>query len=246
MDTESVEIYPLHDTHYGNVMHDDKRWYRLKKLILERQNRYVLWVGDMIENATRNSKSDVFYQTAPPHEQKMWLRDQFLELRERTIGIIPGNHERRSSKDDGMFPVYDAAVMAGLEDKYRNSFMFVDVGAGMRINTTRNTKQVHYVGYCVHKASNQVKFCSADAIDGIDFFISGHDHQPIDRPRGRLAYDPHNKKITQRTVETIICGSVMEYGGYSAEGAYRPSRLKQYCIVLDGTTKRIETRGFHI
>ena len=132
--------------------------------------------------------------------------------------------------------------MAGLEDKYRSSFMFVDVGVGTRMDTKRDTKQVHYVGYCVHKASNQVKYGAADAIDGIDFFLSGHDHQPIDRPRGRLCYDAHNKKITQRSVETINCGAGMDYGGYGADGGYRPGSLKRYCLILDGTAKRIETK----
>lgn len=245
-EAQFIEIYPLHDIHRGNVMHNIKTWEAHKKYILANPYRYVIWVGDMMENATRNSKSDVFYQTEPPHEQKYWLRDQFIELRERTIAILPGNHENRSNKDAGMFPVYDAAVMAGLEDRYRQSFMFVDVGVGDRRNTTRGTKQVHYVGYCVHKATNQVKFSSADTIDGIDFFLSGHDHNPADRPRGRLCYDSHNKKITQRSVETINCGSFMDYGGYAAEGAYRPGSLKHYCLVLDGTSKRIETRGFYI
>lgn len=245
-EAQQIEIHPLHDIHRGNVMHNSKAWERLKRYILDAPNRYVIWIGDMMENATRNSKSDVFYQTEPPHEQKYWLRDQLIELKDRTAGILPGNHEIRSSKDAGMFPVYDAAVMAGLEDKYRSSFMFVDIGVGTRTDTKKDTKQVHYVGYCVHKATNQVKFGSADALDGIDFFLSGHDHQPMDRPRGRLCYDPHNKKITQRSVETINCGAGMDYGGYAAEGAYRPGSLKRYCLILDGTSKGIRTEGFYV
>lgn len=242
-DVKEIELYPLHDIHYGNTMHDYKRWDALKRMILDKPNRYVLWVGDMIENATRNSKGDIFYQEVPPHEQKMWLRDQFIDLKDRTIGIIPGNHELRSSKDAGMFPVYDAAVMAGIEDKYRSSFVFIDIGVGLKSNKQR---QVHYVGYCVHKATNQVKFGSVDAIDGIDFFISGHDHQPTDRPRGKLVYDAKNKCVAHKNVEYINCGSLMKYGGYAAEGGYRPSAQKLYCIKMSGEKKCIRTEGFYV
>jgi len=65
-----IRLYFLHDIHKGSELHDGKKFDAVKKLIVEDERAYCIVVGDTIENAIPNSKSDVFYQTLPPHEQK--------------------------------------------------------------------------------------------------------------------------------------------------------------------------------
>ena len=52
----SIEIYSIHDLHYGNECFDLQRWNALKKEILEQPNRYVIWVGDLFENAANEEE----------------------------------------------------------------------------------------------------------------------------------------------------------------------------------------------
>ena len=90
---KTVEIFFGHDIHFGSEEHDQRKWAAFKKEILAQPNRFVIFVGDYTENAVIGSKSDVYSQTAPPAVQKEWLIEQFIELRDRTICIVPGNHE---------------------------------------------------------------------------------------------------------------------------------------------------------
>lgn len=243
-DIESATIYFAHDIHKGAANHDEKKWEAYKKQILADDTAYVCFIGDMMENATPNSKSDMFYQVEAPHEQKMWVRDQLLEMRGKVLSITDGNHERnRSTKTCGMFPLYDAAVMAGLEDAYRPHLSIVDIGIGRG----NRGKPLRYVGVCVHAATSQVKFCSADAWEGIDFFAYGHDHSPKDIPRGKMIYDPHNKGVYQRSIEVINSGAFLTYDGYAIDGKYRPTSDKVYKYVIDGRDRRkAHTVGFYV
>lgn len=244
-DRACIELYFIHDLHKGSAQHDTKKWNAVKREISSGENAYCVIIGDALENATPGSKSDMFYQTEAPHEQKMWFRDQITDLKEKTIAVIDGNHERnRTTKACGMFPLYDACVMAGIETVYRPHFALVDIGVGIRSDAKQ--KQVRYVGYMMHRATSQVKFCSADMLEGIDFFAYGHDHQPADRPRGKLIYDTKNKNLRQKDVEIINCGSFLTYGGYAPDAGYRVAAQKLYKLVLFGGEKKIQSIGFHV
>ena len=89
---------------------------------MSQPNRYVICVGDYCENAVVGSKSDIYTQVYPPHIQKEWLTNQFYDLKDRIIAIVPGNHENnRITRVCGLYPVYDCAVSVGIQDRYRQS-----------------------------------------------------------------------------------------------------------------------------
>lgn len=243
---DQITLYFIHDIHWGSEQHDQKKWNAVKKMILDDPRAYCVFVGDALENATPNSKGDVFYQTEPPHEQKMWFRDQLVDLKSHTLAVLDGNHERnRSTKTSGMFPLYDACVMAGIETLYRPHFALIDIGVGKH-KDAGTKKQVRYFGYLVHRAKQQVHFSTADQLEGIDFFAYGHDHTPADRPRGKLVYDSSNKKLRHKDVEVINCGSFLQYGGYAPDAGHRVPAQKLYKLELCGDKKQIRSIGFHV
>lgn len=241
-DIDEAVIYFANDIHLGSGEFIHKKWDAFERL-LEPRNAFVMFVGDQMENATRKSKSDIYSQTLRPFEQKQWWVNRLRPISHKVICIIDGNHEyNRTAKEVDDFPLYDVALGVGLEERYRPEAAFVDIGVGSR----DPKRQWHYVGYAVHKAQNNVNYGTADAIDGIDFFVSGHTHKPQDKPLGRLVYDAKNKSVYERTVENIISGSFLKYGGYGARAGYRPTSQKLYKLVLDGKSKKITTIGFHI
>jgi predicted MPP superfamily phosphohydrolase len=244
-DLKYADIYFIHDVHYGSELFDERKWKSLKKQILEDNCAYVCWIGDLMENAIPNSKSDMFTQRHSPAEQKEWVTQQLKDLKEKTIAIVPGNHEyNRTTKACGLYPIYDCCLIAGVDDKYRNDIAFVDIAIGTL--TACNVKQVHYFGQLQHKAKDIKSVCSADYTDGIDFFASGHDHEPKDKPRAKLVFDAHNKKIHKRNVECLNSGSFCEYGGYGATNAYRPQCDKMYKLRIFGGYKHMESTGFYV
>ena len=242
---EQIEIYFAHDIHYGSAQFDNLKWEKIKQEIMSQPNRYVICVGDYCENAVVGSKSDIYTQVYPPHIQKEWLTNQFYELKDRIIAIVPGNHENnRITRVCGLYPVYDCAVSVGIQDRYRQHFAIVDIGVGN--SKKRKNSQFRYFGYVTHKLKDCKNYCGSDFIEGIDFSVFGHDHAPKDQPRGKLVYDNKKKIVTQKDIETIDSGSCMTYGGYAVDNGYRPNSSKTYKLVCDGREKRITSVGYHL
>ena len=246
-DYESVEIFPVHDLHYGNEQFNLTKWNRLHDLILAEPNRYVVWIGDLLENAVPNSRSSVFDQMYSPQEQKEYITALFKEFKSRTIAILDGNHEyNRSTRMCGLYPLLDCAAMAGISDRFRSAYAVMDIGVGSNSHRDKN-RQLRYVGFATHRAKSLKSFASVDALEGFDFFLCGHDHEADDHPRGKLVYNGVRRTVSVKSVDVINCGSFLRYGGYGARAGYRPKSDKLYKLVLrGGIEKQIETVGFYL
>jgi hypothetical protein len=143
-----------------------------------------------------------------------------------------------------MYPLYDVCLLAGMGEKYRDTIAYLDVAVGRYRG--RTTRQTHYFGQIQHNAKDLKTVHSSDYTDGIDFFANGHDHDPKDKPRAKMVFDPHNKLIYKRNIECLNCGSFCVYGGYGAKGAYRPQSDKIYKLRLYGNEKKMESTGFYV
>ena len=242
---ERVEILLAADIHTGSAEFDEKKWEQFEEL-LKQPDKYVIFAGDQCEYATRSSKSDVYTQTLTPSQQKRWWIEHLSKYKSKILCIVDGNHEfNRASKDADDFPLYDIALALGIEDRYRSEAAFVDIGVGDTGH--RDGKQAHYVFRVQHQARNNVNYGTVDGFEGVDVFVSGHTHKPMDKPTSRLVYDPKNKCVMQRDVENIVSGHFLRFGGYGERGGYRPTSTKLYSVILHGKRKKeIETRGFHL
>jgi len=243
----AIVLFFAHDIHKGSELHDEQKWAAFKKLVLSQPNHYVIFAGDYCENAIVGSKGDVYASRYTPHEQKMWFIEQLKDLADRTIAIVPGNHEdNRITKTVGYFPVYDAALVAGIGERYRQTYAVVDIGVGTR-NGKDSKRQTRYAGFVAHRLKDCKAYNGTDFVEGIDFAAYGHDHEPSDHPRCKLVYDAYNKMVVQKDIEVIDSGSFMTYGGYAARAGMRPKSSKIYTLTLfQGKTKRMETHGFHL
>lgn len=246
-EVDAIEIYPIHDLHYGNEQFDLSRWKKLKDEILAQPNRMCILVGDLLEMAVPGSKSDVFSQTVPPEAQKEWISYEMQELKDRIIAVVSGNHEHnRATKLCGLYPLYDACCWARIQDRYRENFAVVDIGVG---DQKSHGRQFRYVGFATHRAKDLKNWSTADTLEGFDFMLYGHDHDPKEHARAHLVYDGKNKCVCTKNIETVNCGSFLSYGGYAARSAYRPPSDKLYKLVLCPTRsreKKMATFGFYL
>ena len=244
MEMERVEILLAADIHTGSAEFDEKKWGQFEEL-LKKPDTFVIFAGDQCEYATKQSKSDVYTQALSPSQQKRWWIEHLKKYKDKVLCLVDGNHEyNRASKEADDFPLYDIALALGIEDRYRSEAAFVDIGVGD--GGHGKGKQVHYVVRVQHQAKNNVNHGTADGIEGIDAFVSGHTHRPTDKPLGKLVYDPKNKSVSHKDVENIVCGHFLRFGGYGERGGFRPTAQKLFSIILSGKKKCIETRGFHL
>jgi hypothetical protein len=244
MDIDYADIYFLHDVHFGSELFDERKWKSLKKQIQNDYRAYVCWIGDLMENAVPNSKSDMFTQTHSPAQQKEWATQELFDLREKTLAVVPGNHEHnRTTKISGLYPMYDICMLAGVDDVYRDITAYLDIGVGVRKDAKK--KRVHYFGQIQHAARDTKNYGTSDYTDGIDFFAFGHDHSPHDRPRAKMVFDHHNKVIYKKNIENLNSGSFCKFGGYGARTPYRPQSDKMYMLRIFGGEKKMQSTGFY-
>ena len=85
---EYVDVYFIHDIHYGSELFNERKWREIKEMILGDENAVVCFVGDMMENAIPNSKSDMFTQAQTPAVQKEWVTEQLKDLSHKIIVVL--------------------------------------------------------------------------------------------------------------------------------------------------------------
>ena len=239
-----MKILLCSDMHVGNANFNEKKWNEMEKLL---SDHFICFAGDQMEYAIPNSKSSVFETKMHPHECKKWWIDRMKPYADKILCIVDGNHEyNRASRQADCYPLYDIALALGCEERYRSEGAFVDIGVGKVNHGGRVGLPYRYVLRVNHKAQNLVNYGTADAFEGIDVFVSGHTHKPQDKPLGKLVYDRNKRFVSERTVENIVCGHFLHYGGYGERGGMRPTSQKNYKLILDGTKKDIITVGFHV
>lgn len=226
---EDIVIYPIADVHYGALEHNADGWTAICKEILGQKNAYLILAGDLLNNATRSSISNIFEETIRPREAKKRMVEMLEPLRDRILCITTGNHERRSIKDADDDPTYDISCKLDLEDIYRPNIAFLNIGIGTRADTGTANQSfciavTHGAGggiYTGATVNRNERF--GNIIDGLDCLIVGHTHKgTITRP-SKWVIDAASNQVLQRDYLVVSCVSWMEFGGYAAQKMLLPS-----------------------
>ena len=246
-DVKEATIFPLADVHLGAEGAEVMAFYKLVGEIAKEPNTYVTLQGDLIDNGTRNSVTNIFRATMPPSQQKREMAKALEPIRDKILCILPGNHERRSGKDADDDPCYDIAAKLDLEDRYREDMAFVRIALGRRIGG--NQKPLSYLLACIHGAGGGALPGSTvnkadrfmQSMDGVDVFIHGHSHKPYALRGSKLVVDTSNKRVTRRPTLTMCAGSWLGYVGYPVEKMLTPTaEAGANKLMLCGTKYRFE------
>lgn len=246
-DNADVKIYPLSDLHIGaaEFMHD--KWDTFKRQVAKEPNSYITIGGDLMNNSTRSSVSNIFEETMRPADQKKWLAAELEPIKNKILCIVSGNHERRSEKDADDNPLYDICCKLDIEDTYRENMAFLKIqignaeSNGMR-NPTYTIGVTHGAGggiYTGAAVNRNERF--GHVIEGLDCLIVGHVHKgAITKPQ-KIVIDKFNNKISFKDFSVVSSTSWLQFGGYAMQKMLLPASNDMQTITLFGNQKRIET-----
>lgn len=241
-----IQIVPISDVHLGAAEHMESAWREFRTKVLEEPDTYIILAGDLINNATRNSVSNVFEETMRPREQKRLMTEMLLPLRDKILCAVPGNHEWRSVKDADDEPTYDIMCKLDLEDLYRENIAFLKIRMGdPNGDGLKNPTYVFVVshgagggmtqGAALNRATN-----FGMAVDGADVLVVGHTHKPFTAPPFKLKIDPYNNKVSTKPFRVVSASSWLEYGSYAARKMLPPTGYVPQVISLGGNRKEIK------
>lgn len=229
-----INIYPIGDLHIGSKEFNLDAFQRWKKMVMDDEFAKVVIVGDIMDMATKSSKTNIYEATMNPYEQKEWVTNEFGDIKDKILGAIQGNHEYRANNLLGICPMYDVLAKLDLEDLYRPNMAFIKLNLGSRTADRQ-------CSYNIVLAHGQAKGRTKDfpyVIDGLDIMFTGHFHTPENHIRSKIVIDSKNESVGMKEFIHLSVPSFTNYGGYVMRGMFIPNDGNKIPIIqLDGREK---------
>lgn len=221
-----VKVYAVGDLHAGAIQANLKGWEKFNQIILDDPKAYVIFLGDLMNNATKSSVSNPYEDIMRPRDQKIYLKEHLADLAkaDRILAILPGNHENRSLKDADDSPLYDVAAKLDLEDIYRDNLAIVKLNVGTTKFNTYMILATHGSGggkLTGSTVNNYERFASN--WEGIDIFYFGHSHKPFITKPNKILVDSNHTYVSQHDTIVTTGASWLAYGGYPVRNLMGPA-----------------------
>lgn len=227
---KDITIYPVSDVHLGALEHNSDEWEKFINKIKNEPNSYLILNGDLMNNATRSSVSNVFDDILRPRDQKKRLIEYLTPIKDKILCAVSGNHERRSGKDADNDPMYDIMCKLDLEDCYRQNTAFLKIQLGTpkeiagRQCKTYTLCVIHGTGggiYTGASVNRNERF--GYTIDNLDCLIVGHTHKGTISKPSKIVIDTRNNYISFKDFTVVSTQSWLNYGGYAMQKMLLPS-----------------------
>ena len=209
------------------------------------ENTYFILLGDILDNAIKDSIGDIYNQEMSPHEAFEQAIGLFEQAKGRVLGVIEGNHEARTRKQVGVDVL--GLLCEERHIPYSNDILVLDIAVGT--HAPRGIKRrVQYTFVCGHgySASRSIggKITAngriIDVVTNGDIYVTAHTHQPSILKLARFEADTRNKKIQQREAFLITVPSWVGYENYAAQKFMHPSANGYVELELSGTEKKVQ------
>ena len=240
---KNIKILALSDFHIGDQLCNLKLIRSVLEEVKNSDNTFVILNGDLMNNATKTSVSDVYNEELTPMEQIVRLCDLLEGIKERILVISCGNHELRTYKNDGVDIIRLVARQLGIEDRYAEGWWYLYLSFGM----TNKQRPMLYTLTGIHgygggrknggKINNLVEM--SDKVIA-DIYIMGHTHTPIMTRNSIFIPDYQHRTLVQKDKYYLMTNSFLEYGGYGELYGYTPNTTEHQELILDGTKRKIK------
>jgi hypothetical protein len=245
----TIQIIPLADGHLGDENCDLNLFKKTIDYIKNTPNCYAILNGDLINNALKTSKSDIYKENMTMAKQQELLIDLLLPIKDKILVISPGNHERRTELASGVNPLWFVARILGLSDRYAEGQYTLTVlfGKYKSSNTQRNSvviQGVHGTGggsTIGGKANAMLKL--GEILANADIYITAHTHQIIDIPDAIFIYNPLTRKVEKHIRQFFNCNSFVKYGGYAEEKMYAPTDTEPRMLLIKAVREKETMRN---
>jgi predicted phosphodiesterase len=205
-ESEYVDILPLGDLHLGS---EDSQYQKAVETIQAFPNAKLILLGDLIDNAIAESLGDVYSQTTNPHGALQEVIHLLSTNKNRILGVIGGNHERRTWRKVGIDPI--RLFCEELQIPYADDLLVLDIGIKGKSSFRGSKRRTHYAIACHHgssggrfpeKSMRQHRYFQS-MVSNVDIYITGHTHVPQASMTAIYEYDPRNKRISTRNMQHI-------------------------------------------
>lgn len=242
---DSIEILPLSDLHIGDSLCDYRLVLERIDYIKSTPNCFCILDGDLMDTAIASSIGDTYAANLQPMEQLKRCVEIFEPIKDKILAVLPGNHENRVYKSDGLDITEIMCTQLGISERYSPTTALVFVRFG---KNGKGRKQVYTI-YVTHgsgggrKEGGKVnRAADLAAIVDADIYVMGHVHQPTTFKEAFYRVNYGNSSMACEDKLFAICGASLRYGGYGDKAGFKPASLATPHIYLNGHKREIHGR----
>jgi hypothetical protein len=236
-DQDKIYIIPMGDIHFGDKGFSKESKRKLNGYldwVAEHDNAYIFLNGDIMNTATRFSKSSPFEQDLDGDEQLSEALFYFEPVKDKILGAVLGNHERRLKDVSGTNLTRMLCIALRIE--------YFKYTAVLKLKVKDN----EYIGVFAHTTGggssvggkmNRVDKMRHSTIPTADFYCGSHNHMLGVVPVETRLVD--RNRIIRKKQMLVDCGGYLDWDNSYAEASQlEPYKLGSPRIRLEGVGER--------
>lgn len=220
-----IYLLPIGDCHIGDKAFNKESEIKLKgyiKWVKETKNARVFLMGDILNCATRVSKTSPFEQNMTLKEQIDYATRLFNPIKDKILGAIDGNHELRLSDYSGYSPTI--TLCERLNIPYFGDSAVLLFGLGCRKKSVKSPRAT-FCGYFHHTTGGGStigsKINAPDKLRNIvcngDFYCGSHNHMLGCVHSMVYKINESSGSIEELRQMIVDCGGYLNYSDSYAE-----------------------------
>lgn len=237
---EVIEIHPMADLHIGDNNSDYKLIMERINYIKNTPNAYCILGGDLMDTAIASSIGDTYGANLQPMEQLKQCVKIFEPIKDKILAVLPGNHENRVYKSDGLDITAIMCSQLGIPEKYSETtaLLFIRFGRSGSINHHRPQLYTAYVthgsGGGRREGGKINRLADLAAIVDTDIYIHAHTHLPVVFKNSFYRVSGSNSSVALVDKLFVNTAASLDYGGYGDKQGYKPASKASPVIYLHG------------
>jgi predicted MPP superfamily phosphohydrolase len=237
---ERIEILPMADLHLGDSMADFKLIMERIEYIKNTPNVYCILGGDLMDTAICSSIGDTYGANLQPMEQLKQCVKIFDPIKDKILAVLPGNHENRVYKSDGIDMTEIMCAQLGIPEKYSPTTALLFVRFGKQSAKRHGRPQLYSI-YVTHgsgggrKEGGKVnRLADLASIVDADIYIHAHTHLPLVFKESFFRVSGSNSSVALVDKLFVNTAASLGYGGYGDKAGFKPASKVSPVIYLDG------------
>jgi predicted phosphodiesterase len=238
---EQIEIHPMADLHIGDSMSDFKLIMERIEHIKNTPNAYCILDGDLMDTAIASSIGDTYAAHLQPMEQLKLCVKLFEPIKDKILCIVPGNHENRVYKSDGIDTTAMMAAQLGLSDKYSETTAILFIRFGSETRRASEGRKMVYSVYVTHgsgggrrEGGKINRLADLAQIVDADVYLCGHTHLPAVFREGYFRTSKNSSNVQYVDRLFVNAAAALNYGGYGDRAGFKPASKQSPVIFLNG------------
>ena len=243
-DLKELQVVAIADAHIGDGQSDIERIKEDIAYVRDHENAYCVLNGDLMNCAIKTSISDIYSETADPMSELKMCMDLFGCISDKVLCVVPGNHEDRHYRTNGIDITRLMCQQLGIEDRYSPTVALVFLRFGSDTGSTHHNRPILYTIYVTHGSGGGRKdggkiqrLADYATIVDADIYIAGHTHLGASFKKGFYRPCAANSSITCSTHLFVNTSASLGYGGYAEKGGFDPPCKDRPIIWLSGERK---------